>query len=95
MFPTVGVYIFHVFLFPIVSVYMLYVFLFRSGTEEDFNELQQLLDIYTFRQDQEELKQREKENKKQKEQEEHQKALAMRSAALSGLASKLLPYIVI
>ena len=64
---------------------MFYVFLFRSGTEEDFDEMQQLLeDICTFRQDQEEVKKREKENKKQKEQEEHQKALAMRSAALSG-----------
>ena len=40
------------------------------------------------------IKKREKENKKQKEQEEHQKALAMRSAALSGLASKLFSYIV-
>lgn len=82
-------------MFPIVSLCMFYVFLFRSGTEEDFDELQQLLeDIYTFRQDQEELKKRENENKKQKEQEEHQKALAMRSAALSGLASELFPYIV-
>ena len=39
--------------------------MFRSGTEDDFNELQQLLEhIYTFRQDQEELKQREKESNK-------------------------------
>ena len=52
-----------------MSVNIFYVFMFRSGTEKDFNELLQLLeDIYTFRQDQEELKQREKENKKQKEQ---------------------------
>ena len=62
--------------------------MFRSGTEEDFNELQQLLeDIYKCKRDQDELKQREK-NKKHMEQEEHQKALAMRSAALSGMASK-------
>ena len=65
--------------------------MFRSGTEEDFNELHQLLkDIYTFRRDQEELKQREREKKKQKEDEEHQQGLAMRSAALRGLASKLI-----
>ena len=36
---------------------------FRSGTEEDFNELQQLLkDIYTFKRDQEEK--RRKRNRK-------------------------------
>ena len=62
---------------------------FRSGTEENFNELQQLLeDIYTFKRDQEDLKKREKEKKKQKDLDEHEKALAMRSAALSGLASE-------
>jgi hypothetical protein len=75
--------------FPTMTENMAYIF--RSGTEEDFNELQQLLeDIYTFRHDQEELKQREKEKKKQKVDDDHQKALAMRSAALSGMASKLI-----
>ena len=53
---------------------MIYIFIFRSGTEEDFNELQQLLeDIYTFRRDQEELKQREKEKKKEKRRKRNRK----------------------
>lgn len=69
---------------------MTYLLLFRSGSEEDFNELQQLLeDIYTFKRDEEELRQRKKEDKKQKEKEDHQKAIDMRSAALSGMNSKL------
>ena len=33
-----------------MTVNMVYIFIFRSGTEEDFNELHELLeDIYTFR----------------------------------------------
>ena len=79
------------YMFPIVSVCMFYVFLFRSGTEENLMSCNNFLKTYTQLG---KIKKREKENKKQKEQEEHQKALAMRSAALSGLASKLFSYIV-
>ena len=66
-------------------------YMYQTGISYLRTELHQLLeDIYTFRRDQEELKQREREKKKQKEDEEHQQGLAMRSAALRGLASKLI-----
>ncbi|KAK3732399.1 hypothetical protein QZH41_016781 [Actinostola sp. cb2023] len=61
----------------------------RSGSEEEYTELQQILeDICTFRRDQAELKQKEKQNKKKKEKEDIQKGLEMRAAALSGMHSK-------
>lgn len=61
----------------------------RSGTEEDYTELSQLLeDIVIYRIDMQDTKIREQENKKQKEKKDREKALEMRSAALSGMSSK-------
>ena len=63
----------------------------RSGTEEEYDELSQLLeDIYTFRKDAEETQKKEKENKKQKEKEDKRKAAEMRDAALLSLGSKFI-----
>ena len=63
----------------------------RSGTEEEYDELSQLLeDIYTFRKDAEETQKKEKENKKQKEKEDKRKATEMRDAALLSLGSKFI-----
>ena len=63
----------------------------RSGTEEEYDELTQLLeDIYTFRKDAEETQKKEKENKKQKEKEDKRKAEEMREAALLSLGSKFI-----
>ena len=64
----------------------------RSGTEEEYNQLHQLLkDIYTFRQDIQEQKRKDKEEKKKKEREEKTNGEEMRAAALSGMASKFAP----
>ena len=63
----------------------------RSGTEEEYDELSQLLeDINTFRKDAEETQKKEKENKKQKEKEDKRKAAEMRDAALLSLGSKFI-----
>lgn len=63
----------------------------RSGTEEEYDELSQLLeDIYTFRKDAEETQKKEKENKKRKEKEDKRKAAEMRDAALLSLGSKFI-----
>ena len=63
----------------------------RSGTEEEYDELSQLLeDINTFRKDAEETQKKEKENKKQKEKEDKWKAAEMRDAALLSLGSKFI-----
>ena len=63
----------------------------RSGTEEEYDELSQLLeDIYTVRKDAEETQKKEKENKKQKEKEDKRKAAEMRDAALLSLGSKFI-----
>ena len=63
----------------------------RSGTEEEYDELSQLLeDIYTFRKDAEETQKKEKENKKQKEKEDKRKAAEMRDVALLSLGSKFI-----
>ena len=63
----------------------------RSGTEEEYDELSQLLeDIYTFRNDAEETQKKEKENKKRKEKEDKRKAAEMRDAALLSLGSKFI-----
>ena len=63
----------------------------RSGTEEEYDKLSQLLeDIYTFRKDAEETQKKEKENKKQKEKEDKRKAGEMRDAALLSLGSKFI-----
>ena len=62
----------------------------RSGTEEEYGQLSQLLeDIYTFRKDSEEMQRKERENKKQKEKDDKRKAEEMRDAAMVGLGSKL------
>ena len=63
----------------------------RSGTEEEYDELSQLLeDINTFRKDAEETQKKEKENKKQKEKEDKRKATEMRDAALLSLGGKFI-----
>ena len=63
----------------------------RSGTEEEYDELSQLLeDIYTLRKDAEETQKKEKENKKRKEKEDKRKAAEMRDAALLSLGSKFI-----
>lgn len=70
---------------------LFHVMVIRSGSEEEYTQLNQLLeDIYTYRRDLQEVKTKEKENKKQKEKEDQQKGLEMRAAALTGMASKLL-----
>ena len=67
---------------------------FRSGTEEEYTELQQLLDdINSFKRDMEELKYKEIMKKKQKQKQDREKGLQMREAALSGMASKSFPEI--
>jgi hypothetical protein len=64
----------------------------RSGTEEEYGELSQLLDdILTFRRDMKEIKEREameKEKKKNKEIEDRNAGIEMRRKAMEGLASK-------
>lgn len=66
----------------------------RSGSEEEYSELNQLLeDIATYRRDMHELKTKqteEKEQKKRKEMEDKKKGLEMRQAAIEGMSSKLL-----
>ena len=66
--------------------------LFRSGTEEEYTELQQLLeDVSTYKRDTQELKEmkaKRKANKKEKEKEKLEKGLEMREAALVGMTSK-------
>lgn len=60
----------------------------RSGSEEEYTELHQLLeDIYTFRKDMEELYKREKENKKEREKIDCKKGEQMREAAMKGMSS--------
>ena len=70
--------------------------IFRSGTEEEYSELQQLLeDVNTSIRDMRELKEMKakgKERIKEKEKEKVEKGLAMRQAALSGMTSKLCNY---
>ena len=64
----------------------------RSGTEEEYGELSQLLDdILTFRRDMKEIKEREameKEKKKNKEIEDRNAGIELRRKAMEGLASK-------
>ena len=60
----------------------------RSGSEEEYTELHQLLeDIYTFRKDMEEFNKREKENKKEREKIDRKKGEQMREAAMKGMSS--------
>ena len=61
----------------------------RSGTEEEYNKLVQLLeDMSTYTRDLRDQKKEKKKKKNQKEKEEKQKALEIRAAAVSGMASK-------
>ena len=62
---------------------------YRSGTEEEYSELTQLLeDISTHMKEFDELKERDKdEKKKKKEAEDKSKAEEMRKAAMEGIAS--------
>ena len=63
----------------------------RSGTEDEYTELHQLLeDIYTFRKDTEELEKKEKDNKKQKEQSDREKGEQMREEAMMGMSSEFI-----
>ena len=60
----------------------------RSGTEEEFTELNQLCeDILAFRRDTAELKKKEKQDKKKKEEEDRKKGEEIRKAAVGRLAS--------
>jgi len=62
----------------------------RSGTEEDYTELHQLLeDIYTYRKDTEECEKKEKEKKKQKEKADRAKGEEMRDAAMKAMSSNV------
>ena len=64
-------------------------FLIRSGTEEDYTELMELLDdISSYMHDVFELKAKDKEEKKKKELDDKKKAMEMRKAAMEGMASK-------
>lgn len=59
----------------------------RSGTEEEFTELNILLeDITVFRRDFEEAKELEKEIKRKKVEEDEKRGHDMRQAALAGMA---------
>ena len=63
--------------------------LFRSGTEEEYDELSQLLDgIISFRRDFAEQKEMEKELKKKKEEDDRNKAEIMKNAAMARMASE-------
>ena len=59
-------------------------FVFRSGTEEEYNQLTQLLeDIWIYRRDMEDLKMKEKEEKSRKEELKNKKGQEMRAAAVN------------
>ena len=61
----------------------------RSGTEEEYSELQQLLhDIHAYRRDRLELENKQKREKQEKEKTEKEKGEQMRAAALVGMASE-------
>lgn len=62
---------------------------FRSGTEEEYGELHQLLEsITSYRRDFAELKNKEKELKKKKEEDDRKRAETMKIAAMQRMASK-------
>jgi len=61
----------------------------RSGTEEEYTELDRLLeDIITYKRDVESKKEEEKKKRKEKEKKDKEKGLEMRQAALSSMYSK-------
>jgi hypothetical protein len=62
---------------------------FRSGTEEEYTELSQLLDgIISFRRHFAEQKEQEKELKRKTEEDDRNKAEMMKNAAMERMASK-------
>ena len=62
----------------------------RSGTEEEYSELSQLLqDIWTYRRDMEDLKRKEKEEKNRIEDMKNKKGQDMCAAAMRKMCSKL------
>ena len=62
----------------------------RSGTEEEYSELSQLLqDIWTYRRNMEDLKRKEKEEKNRIEDMKNKKGQDMRAAAMRKMCSKL------
>ena len=62
---------------------------FRSGTEEEYTELQQLLhDINSFKRDMEELKNKEIMKKKQKQKQDREKGLQMSFPEITFIALK-------
>lgn len=66
----------------------------RSGTEEEYTQLHQLLeDIFTYRRDIEEQKNKEKEAKMNKKRDDEKKGNEMRAAALTGMGSEFLKYL--
>ena len=63
----------------------------RSGTEEEYTELAQLLeDISTYTHDVQVMKTKEKQQRKMKEQGDKMKTECMRKAAMEGMASRFL-----
>ena len=63
--------------------------IYRSGTEEEYDELSQLLaDIVTLRRDLAELKIKEKEMKQKKDIDDRRKGEEMKMAAMEGIASE-------
>lgn len=69
--------------------------LFRSGTEEEYSELVQLLeDISTYQQDMQEAILKQKEEKKQKETNDRNIGVEMRKAAMETFSRKLFKIIV-
>lgn len=76
-----------------ILVLTLYLYLpwynFRSGTEEDYSELTQLLqDIAEYERDVAEAQRNEKQLKKKKEEEEKRQAQEMRNQAMMTVSSK-------
>ena len=63
--------------------------IYRSGTEEEYDELSQLLaDIVTLCRDLAELKIKEKEMKQKKDIDDRRKGEEMKMAAMEGIASE-------
>ena len=64
-------------------------FAFRSGTEEEYGELNQLLEsITSYRRDFSELRNNEKAERKKKEEDDKNRAVTMKIAAMERMDSK-------
>ena len=69
----------------------IFLFWIRSGTEEEYSELHQLLeDIQTYRSDCVEFVNKEKKNRINKEKEDKEKGEELRRLALTGMASEFI-----